>query len=74
MIGNKAARRKASDKDQVMLYMYLLPLVHPDLRCRAITGLAVDVQFVASVKGLMATLSERTPAMAVLSWGECRCC
>ena len=83
----KTGRPRASDQVQVMLYMYLLPLIRPEFQGCIIAGQvvygnqvvdipseAVGDSFAASVRELVSRLAARGPALKVPSLGECRYC
>lgn len=83
----KASRPRASDAVQVMIYMYLLPIVRPGLQETTVKGLVVygdreqeiqpeevDPAFVQSLQGLIHRMAAREPAIKVPSWAECQFC
>ena len=83
----KTGRKKNSDLYQVLLYMLLLPLSHPQCRGLKLQGRlvypdgAIDISseqvnedFKAQFRGAIAILSSTTPARKVPSHQECRYC
>lgn len=83
----KTGRKKNSDLYQVLLYMLLLPLSHPqclgvELRGRlvypdgavAISSDQVNEDFKAQFRESIALLSSATPVRKVPSYQECRYC
>ena len=83
----KTGRKKNSDLYQVLLYMLLLPLSHPQCRGLKLQGRlvypdgAIDISseqvnedFKAQFRGAIAMLSSTTPARKVPSFQECRFC
>lgn len=87
VIDVKTGRPRASDQVQVMLYMYLLPLVCPEFLGCPINGQvvygnqvvdipaeSVDDSFVASAREMVSRVASVEPAMKVPSSSECRYC
>ena len=83
----KTGRKKNSDLYQVLLYMLLLPLSHPQCRGLKLQGRlvypdgAIDISseqvnedFKSQFRGAIAILSSATPARKVPSFQECRFC
>jgi hypothetical protein len=83
----KTGRKKNSDLYQVLLYMLLLPLSHPQCRGLKLQGRlvypdgAIDISsdqvsedFKAQFRVAIATLSNPTPARKIPSYQECRYC
>jgi hypothetical protein len=83
----KTGRKKNSDLYQVLLYMLLLPLSHPQCRGLKLQGWliypdgAIDISseqvnedFKAQFRGAIASLGSTKPARKVPSFQECRFC
>ncbi len=87
VIDVKTGQPKESDKIQVMLYMWAVPLAFPQYRSLVFDGIvvyrdheigipaaAVDDHFISRVVALIRRLASPTPAARVPSYWECRFC
>ena len=87
VIDVKTGQPKESDKIQVMLYMWVVPLALPQYQDLVFDGIvvyrdheieipaaAVDDHFVSCVAALIKRLASQSPATRVPSYWECRIC
>ena len=83
----KTGQERDSDKVQVMIYMYLLPMAHPDFEGKVLSGelvyrdarykipdSAIDDKFVDNLNFWIEVLASDTSAKKVPSEMECRFC
>ena len=83
----KSGQPKSSDRIQVMIYMYAVPLAMPQYKGRKFDGLvfyedthkiisagAIDETFIQSLASLIKRVSSTTPAHRVPSVRECKMC